>query len=229
MPEWLVRLAGRERDLRFLATALRDPWRITEEASKFYLGSSRFEGLGDAGEVKRLADEFVDWADLHALLRFEGYQGVQTAEIVGLDPNGSSRATVTIFAAAFASGRATVFGSATIIGSQPTPPPDLTRDTSLLRQRPRLAKAVKYVREEPGWYGYWKATEAFGEEIGGLDEIVSRGWATQDQYDRFYKTVHHHRHHRVPAPANPMREDEVRSLLLGWLRRCLDWRLSERR
>jgi hypothetical protein len=73
------------------------------------------------------------------------------------------------------------------------------------------------------------ATEALGEEIGGLNKIVSRGWATRNQYDCFYKTVHHNRHHRVPEPANPMSVGEVRSLLTGWLRNCLHWRLSDGR
>jgi len=98
----------------------------------------------------------------------------------------------------------------------------------MVKRRPFLAKALWYLREEPDWYGYWKATEALGEEIGGLKNIVSRGWATQDEYDRFYRTVHHHRHHRVPAPKDPMGEGEVRSLLLGWLRECCDWRLRSR-
>ena len=73
MSEWLVRLVGRERDLRCFATTVPDPWRVTEEEGNFYLRSSRFEKLGDAGEVKRVADEFVDWADLHALVRFVGF------------------------------------------------------------------------------------------------------------------------------------------------------------
>ena len=30
--------------------------------------------------------------------------------------------------------------------------PDLNADTLLLRQRPLLAKALRHVREEPGWY-----------------------------------------------------------------------------
>ena len=214
---------------RFLARELCDHWRVTEEDGKFYLRSSRFEGLSDAGEVKRLAEEFVDWSDLRALVRFEGYQGVHTAEIVGLNPNGSRHETIVFAVGHVQAGPATASGVMAVVGSPAEPRPDLTRDTSILKQRRSLAKALRYVREEPNWYGYWKATEALGEEIGGLKNIVSHRWTTEDLYKRFEGTVHHHRHHRKPAPPNQMSENEVRLFLLGLLRRCLDWRLSERR
>jgi hypothetical protein len=222
---------GRERDLRFLASAIRDPWRITEEDGKFYLRSSRFEGLNDAGEVKRLADEFFDCADLVARVRFEGYQRVHTAEVVGIKPDGAHHATIA-FAVGHAEGvgSAMAVGVAEVVGSPVKPqPPDLTRDTSLLKQRLSLAKALRHLREEPNWYGYLKATEALGEEICGLKNVVNRGWATKDEWDRFYHTVHYHRHHRKPAPPNPMSEGEAKSFLLGLLRSCADWRLSQGR
>jgi hypothetical protein len=225
----LVRLVGRERDLRFLASGVREPWRITEEGDEFYLRSSGFEGLNEAGEVKRLADEFLDWANLHSLLRFEGYQGVHTGEIVSLNPDGSRHVTIAMAVGHVKAG-ATVSGVGVSIGSPiRAQPPDLTGDMSLLKQRPRLVEALRYVREEPGWFGYWKGIEALGEDIGGQDKIVWHGWATKGEWDRFYHTVHYHRHHRKPAPPSPMSEHEAKSFLLGLLRSCVDWRLSKRR
>jgi hypothetical protein len=222
MPEWLVRIQGPKRDLRFLATAVRDPWRVTNKDGEFYLRSGRFENR-DAKEVKRLADEFVQWAELHALARFEGYQGVVTGEIVGLGPGGSR--SIVLFPA---TGHARGFGSAIGVGAPgQSRPPDLARDTALLRRRRFLAKAFRHVREEPNWLGYWKAAEALGDDIGGLKHVTARGWASQDQWKRFEETAHHNRHHRKPSPANPMSDAEGRSFILGLLRACLDWRLSQ--
>jgi hypothetical protein len=156
------------------------------------------------------------------LIRFDG-EGVETAEAIGPGPD--ARETVFLFVKHWSDTKS-AFGWATITGPQTAPAPDPNKDISLLKRRPFLARAARYLREEPGWYGYWKAAEALGNEIGGLDEIVRRGWASEDQWKRWAGTVNYHRHHRKSAPSKPMPEDEVRSLLHRWLRRCLDWRLS---
>ena len=223
MPEWLVQLEGSKRDLQFLETAVRDLWRVTNEDGEFYLRSGRFEECADAGDIKRLADEFVQWADLHALARFQGYQGVLTGNIVGLGPGGSR--SIAVFPGV---GEARGFGSVVGVGAPGTSrPPDLTRDTALLRGRPFLTKAFRHVREEANWFGYWKAAEALGDDIGGLKNVTGRSWASEDEWERFKETAHHHRHHRKAAPANPMIDSEGRSFILGLLRTCLDWRLSQ--
>jgi hypothetical protein len=231
MPEWIVRLVGAERDLRFLATTLREAdCRVTKKDGEFHLRSSRFEALADAGEVKTAADEMIERANLAAVIRFERYGGVLPGEVVGLEPDGSRHVTVFLKAGALLmAAPATAFGSVTVVGSQTKPEPlDLTRDMSLLQRRPLLLKALKHVRDEPGWPGYWKAVEALGEQVGGLHRIPELGWASEDEVDRFRKTAHHHRHHRKPAPLNPMTETEGRSFVLRLLLRCLDWELSGR-
>jgi hypothetical protein len=223
MPDWRLRLMGHERDLRFLSNYLNDPdWQLLDEEGEFYLCSSRPGAFADAGEVKRAADEIIDDANLTAPLRFEPYNGVQTAGVVRIGPDGAHHTT--LFAAGFAAGEATIFGSVSVLGSPRTPLPAFLRDAAVLRRRTALRKALRHVREEPGWFGYWKAAEALGEDIGGLKHVHALlGWASKDQFERFEKTVHHHRHHTVPAPPNPMSESEAKAFIIGLLRRCFEW------
>ena len=224
MPEWIVRLVGEEWNLRFLASALRSgDCRVTEEDGGFYLRSSRFASLASAGEVKTVADELLEQASLVAPARFDGYGGVLIDRIIRIEQDGSRQGTDFMYC------RVTcrVIPSAADIASIEEPR-DLNRDRSLLRRRPLLLKASRHVRDEPGWPGYWKAVEALGEQVGGLDRIPELGWASEDEVDRFRKTAHHHRHHWVPAPPNPMTEIEGRAFVLRLLQRCLDWERSGR-
>lgn len=123
MPEWMVRLVGAERDLRFLATTLREAdCRVTEKDGQFHLRSSRFEALAGAGEVKTAADEMIKLANLAALLRFERYGSVLTGEVVGLQPDGSRHVAVFLKAGVVMADVATVSGSITVVGSRPCSP-----------------------------------------------------------------------------------------------------------
>jgi hypothetical protein len=231
MPEWLVRVTGKERDLRFLATTLREAdCRVTEKDGEFHLRSSHFEALADAGEVKTAADEMIERANLVAPLRFEGYRDVLPGEVVGLEPDGSRH--VTVFAKAGAvlmAARATAFGSVTVVGSHTKPEPlDLTRDMSLLERQPALRMALSYMRDEPNWYGYYKADEAIRDAVGGDRGLIRNGWITKKGLSRFTHSAQPERHHDCPGPADKMTEAEGRSFVLRLLRRWRDEDLSGR-
>jgi hypothetical protein len=217
-------LVGEEGDLRRCALAIRGTWWVTEENGEFYLGSDRLKKLGHAKEVKRLADEFVELVHLQMLARSERRGSVCTSAVFRIHSGGSRDTTVFLD-----TGRLTIKGGdvefSTCDGSAPSAP-DGMADISVLKQRPRLATAYRHLNAELNWTGYWKATEALGEDIGGVGNIISHGWATEDEFKRFEQTIHHHRHHRVPAPPNQMSDGEARSALFGWLRKCLDWRRS---
>jgi hypothetical protein len=224
MPEWIVRLVGEEWNLRFLASALRSgDSRVTEEDGEFHLRSSRFAALASAGEVKAVADELLEQASLVAPARFDGYGGVLINRIIRLEQDKSRQVTDFLYCKV----TCRVIPSAADIASIEEPR-DLNRDMSLLQRRPLLLKALRHVRDEPGWPGYWKAVEALGEQVGGLHRIPELGWASEGEVDRFRKTAQHYRHHRVPAPPNPMTETEGRGFVLRLLQRCLDWERSRR-
>jgi hypothetical protein len=228
VPEWLVRLTGQERDLRFLATALRDPWRVTEEDGRSYLRSSFFNGFSEAAEVKLAADEMIDRANLAGLLHFERYAGVSTGEVVRVRPDGSRDISVsTATGLVIAEARVVAFSSSDGPASKPSPP-DLAADIAFLEQQPAIAKALSHVRNEPDWYGYWKAVEALGRAVGGVKGIVNLGWASDEQVERLRQTAHHFRHHDQPAPPNPMTEAGARAFVVALLRRWIQWERSGR-
>jgi len=230
MPEWLVRLTGKERDLRFLATTLRGAdCRVTEKDGEFHLRSSHFESLADAGEVKTAADEMIDQANLAALIWFERYGGVLPGEVVGLEPDGSRHVAVFTMVGAVIAGPATAFGSVTVVGSHTKPESlDLTRDMSLLQWQPALRVALSYMRDKPDWHGYYKAYEAIRDTVGGDRGLVRKGWTTRKALSRFTHSAQPERHHDCPGPANKMTEAEGRSFVLSLLRRWRDEDLSGR-
>jgi hypothetical protein len=224
MPEWTVRVTGNERDLRFLATTLRNAdCRVVEEDGEFRLRSSRFETLVEIGEVKAAADEMIKMADLVASVWCDGYRRVFIDRIMRLAQDGSRQGAE--FRRLKVSFTVVPSTSLTNVGSVEEPR-DLNQDISLLKRRPLLLKAIRYVDGEPGWPGYWKAVEALGEQVGGVDQIAKLGWATEDEVARFRKTAHHHRHHRSPAPADPMTQDAGRSFVRRLLQRCVDRELT---
>ena len=228
MSEWRVRLTGQERDLCLLATALRDSWRVIEEDGRSYLRSSLFDRFGEAAEVKQAADEMIDRANLAGLLHFERYAGVSPGEVVRLRPDGSRDVSVSIATGlAIGQGSAVAFSSSTGPASKPSPP-DLTADIAFLERQPAIVKALSHVRNEPDWYGYWKAVEALGRAVGGVKGIVNLGWASDEQVERLRETAHHFRHHDHPAPPNPMTEAEARSFVVALLRRWIQWERSGR-
>jgi hypothetical protein len=226
MPEWIVRLVGAERDLRFLATTLRNPdCRVTEEDGEFHLRSSGFAALSDAGGVKTAADEMIKGANLAALIRFERYGGVLPGEVVGLEPDGSRHVSVFLEAGAVA-----IAGMApTVVGSQHTPPPDLSRDMALLKRKPALADALSYLHDEPNWHGCWKAFEAVRKAAGGNRGLKRRGWTAEKPLSRFTHSAQPERHHDCPGPADQMTEAEGRLFVHRLLERWRDEELSRTR
>jgi hypothetical protein len=223
VPEWRVRLTGQERDLRFLATALRDPWSVIEEDGRSYLRSSLFDGFGEAAEVKQAADDMIERANLAGLLHFERCSGVSTGEVVRVRPDGSQDISVSIATGlVIAEASVVAFSSSDGPASKPSPP-DLTADIAFLEHQPAVVKALSHVSNEPHWYGYWKAVEAVGRAVGGVKGIVNLGWASDEQVERLRETAHHFRHHDHPTPPNPMTEAEARSFVVALLRRWIQW------
>lgn len=171
MPEWLVRLAGEERDLRLLATELRDPWCVDEGDGRFHLRSCLLDTLDEAEEVRCVVDEFIDRANLLGPLYSERYGGIRSAEVLRLNSDGSREVT------AFLSG--VWFEEQTVAESPDAGSATLSVDMALLQHQPALAEALRYLREEPDWPGYYKAFKAVRDAAGGERGLRQRGWAAK--------------------------------------------------
>lgn len=106
----------------------------------------------------------------------------------------------------------------------------LSADMALLQHQPALAEALRYLREEPDWPGYYKAFEAVRDAAGGERGLRQRGWAAKPAVTDFTRSAQPGRHHRYEhAPPNPMTKAEGRAFVLGLLRRWIDWERAGRK
>ena len=101
---------------------------------------------------------------------------------------------------------------------------------------PGVAKALRLLgTEEHDWVSLYWLYEVIEGDIGGMDEIADRGWATKASIRRFRHTANspeavgdasrHGKESTVPPP-NPMELGEARALvemiLHNWLRSKLE-------
>ncbi len=193
------------------------------------LRSSQLDALEDRSEVRQVAANLVSLVDL-AAQSVHRFSGVALADcVLILDGQeqfaGSSSGNVGHQVLPALTQKA--YGAG--VGPPPAPdgtPPspreyeqwEMLQRFKLLEAHPDLTAALRYMKEEPGMAGYYKAAEAIKDAVGGKrDMLVSLGWTTKRELTRFRRSTQHERHHRGRGPAKPLNEAQantyVRDLL----------------
>lgn len=222
MAEWLVEVRGSDRDLRLFQQAHPETdWKVAFEDGRCVLRSTQFAGLTDEQDVRRLASEYVDHADLACRMESPEFDGLKIGAVIRRNDDGTAvhhvyaRDTLHVFASMDA---VIVTNNGRTL--RPTPP-DITQTIRLIPSHPELRAALRYLRDEPTWPGLYKAFEAIQKAVGGTTLIAARGWASKNKCDRFTGSAQPDRHHDWPGPKKPMTLDEghafVVSLLKKWL------------
>ena len=233
MGEWILVLGGKEADLERLV-GLRDSdagWRVERDDRRgVVLRSSRLDALEDRSEVRHAAANLVSLVDIAAHLSVHRFGGVALADCV-LILNGQEQFAGTSSGNVGHQVLAALTQKAYGAGVGPPPAPDGTPPSprefehweilqrlKLLSAHPDLADAHRYLWDEPGMQGYYKAAEAIRDAVGGKwDTLVSLGWTAAPELRRFRQSTQPRRHHKARAPHSPFTEAQADNYVRGLL------------
>ena len=233
MPSWLVRLQGAASDLGALADLVGpgepgDP-EVVIEGDDYYLKCNWSESRANAREGFDYATSLLPvLAKLMGVATGRALELTTTKRIVEVSDDGtrqtfyhvSQTATILIEASATIRAVGTVVGAD---GSVKAPAPTTGAIRPWIRvaqQNPDVQRVLAWL--EPDLRELYKALEAIKVDLGGWPEIWTKGWATEDQINRFKHTAQparHGRHFEPPKKPMSMREalDVVRQVVAKWL------------
>ena len=232
MREWIIELEGRNSDLkRLVGLSGGDAgWRIERDDRRgVVLRSSFLDALEDRSAVRREATKLVGLID-SAARSVPRFGGVALADcVLILDGQEQFAGTSSGNVGHQVLPALTQKGYGAGVGPPPAPdgtPPsprefehwEILQLFKLQVAHPDLADAHRYLRDEPGMQGYYKAAEAIRDAVGGKwDTLVSLGWTTDAEFRRFRQSTQPRRHHKGRAPGKPFTEAEANTYVRGLL------------
>lgn len=208
MPRWRVWISGGRRSLQRLKDHSCDPnWTVgfDETVGNFFITGDRFERFNSASEVHVSANELVDEISLAAISRWVGFVNIMVGATEETRPDGSRNQTV-------------IVGTAYDYREDPDQETGtLEERVAILREYPKIASALRYIRDENDWNSYYRAYEA----IGKSGEIVKRGLVSKKECDRFTGSARA-RHHEAHSPIkDPMTLGQGRAWITNVVRRLV--------
>ncbi len=242
--EWTVQLIGDPLDLAALAQSLTtSETKVFREGQNHVLASDAFAHAADAAAVRRTADEILALINGAARLALGALRPIQIGAIYrkrsGAPPEIHVMAEPVIVHLRSSASVWVVDAGGTIQESHPADP---VRDwLALGRSDAAVGKVLQSVAAGTmDWVNLYRMLEIVSEDAGGLDTIISNGWATKRSLRLFKHTANspgavgldaRHGAETTDAPAAPMPISEARSLITStvhaWLRAKTDARASQ--
>lgn len=225
MTRWLVTLTGAEADLkRLVEWPDGEDWQITRhEKQGVVLCGPRFEAVDDNEIVGGIAQALILHINRSASYHASDFQGVGRGNIV---EQRQDRDHVIVRVGLAVEADTAVSLSWVKLGPNGTvieTSEDRAREeqdrarqeqasgfprlVTLQEPHPDLADALRYLKEEPTMYGFYKMGEAILRAIGRpkkWNALVKLGWTSDDELRRFTRSTHVKRHHRHAGPQKPM-------------------------
>ncbi len=240
--KWLVTLSGDQTDLKELAKSCTRPEiSVVEREGEVCLESSDFKDTDTANDIWKKADRIIGQLNGACRLALSSLTPLRYT-VHQLREDG----TKISFVSGSAVGRAKVTGRMTVKRADGTVEEISQADPipfwmSLARSNPKVATVLELLSEDDwsSWVSLYRIFEVVESDLGsnraGRQAMVSRGWATWDDIERFRYTANSFnelgkeaRHGdeaatRPPSPIpTPMSRAEARALveriLHNWLR-----------
>ena len=229
---WRAWLDGHVFDLETLSELFRqgDPLVAKDQPDEYYLRSSALQDSNGQLDLKA-AEALVKRINGVGRAADHGFRPVHLrGRFTG--PDGTS----VVFISGTAEGRSRAKGAFVGPSSSfpiPEPPPKGPRYMKLAEKDPDVADALRVLGqpETMDWYDVYKAWEIVEHAVGGWRHVVTAGWATKADIDRFTASANHPgisggdaRHARmpgIPGPSRTMTMNEadtlVRRLVASWI------------
>jgi len=223
--EWEVQIKGNSTDLQELSKSVVGPdLEIINKNEKYYLKSIRFESLSTPDEVRNDVEELLALINGAAWLAIDARTPLHAVSIARVREDGGRdfcrdyENTLELrdtFSTTHTRSDGTV--------ESRYPADQVPGWIRIAQQNPDVAKAFRLLGAgNLNWVNLYRLYEIIKKDIGGIEEIVNRGWATKKSLKRFKHTANSPdaigddaRHGKQPTkpPKNPMALGEARSLL----------------
>jgi len=234
MAEWRAQLQGNNLDLQELKVILsdHDPT-IIQENSDFYLKSKNWDQLEEAQQVRELASHIIGLLDSAAYIHFRDTAPITIGHIVRVKDDGSKDSFV--FAEGLITLRSRLRGTATIIGPDGKPVENhqehpIIKILRVSEKNSSVADALAFLRKSD-WISIYKAFEIVRDEVNGKEEIISHGWLTRKNINRFTQTAQsrdalgddaRHASRKYKPPKDPMSIHEAKAIIGDLIQKWID-------
>jgi len=233
--KWKILLTGDSFDLQELEKSFpdSDTFVIVKESDGYYLISTDFDSCQSSAEVKNKAIDVLDVLNGAKTLALGGNTPIKFGHIVREKADGTNEIIVEI------SETLTIRDSISIVKKDSKgkiieevyPADDVPKWLAFALGDKKLKRALRiYGEERHSWAGLYKIYEIIEDAIGGMQEIIKKGWATKSSIKRFKHTANspsaigdeaRHGKEVTSGPKKPMHLSEARSLvetmLIRWL------------
>jgi hypothetical protein len=222
---WEVQIMGDVADLKELSKCLTDnELRVEELNGQFFLRSIRFDNLATPEDITYESTDILALLTGSTRLALGGKTPIYIANIARIRDDGGRDIFVTISETVHArdfigleihreNGTVEVFHPAHKV------PEWLKIGFSDVK----VAKALRlFGISEHDWVSLYRVYEVIEEDVGGIEEITGKGWATKSSVKRFKHTANspgatgdasRHGKESTSPPMNPMELTEARSLI----------------
>ena len=234
--KWKILLTGDSFDLQELEKSFpdSDTFAIVKESDGYYLISTEFDSCQSSAEVKNKAIDVLDILNGAKTLALGGNTPIKFGHIVREKADGTKEIIKEM------SDTITLRDSISIIKKDSEgkiieeihhPADDVPKWLTFGLRDEKLKRALRiYGKERHSWAGLYKVYEIIEDAIGGMQEIIKKGWTTKSSIKRFKHTANspsaigdeaRHGKEVTSGPKKPMHLSEARSLvetmLIRWL------------
>lgn len=236
MIEWWIEIEGNPSDIEMLGTELRtNDLKIIKYDDKNYLWYSGFNSITAAESIHAQAIELINVINGAAKLSYPSIHIIkQTGSIKNIErtPDGEVKGGgVHIF---LPPAKTRSFFTATVRIGDKVLPTALDKWTALSNGDDKVKKVLLlFGNEDHNWDNLYKIFEIVESDVGG--KMISNGWITKTQKDRFTNTANssaalgveaRHGNNRYAPPKKPMMKGEaidlISNLVKRWLRQKAD-------
>lgn len=223
--EWVVQLKGDNSDLQELSETLNSvELCITKENDGFSLKSSNFNQLNDANEVKEKAEELLLSIFGAARVAFRMQRPLVVNAVIKVNDDGTKLTTRflsdTMYASSSISLTITRNNGTVEEIHQADPIPEWI---NIAQNDENVAKVLRLMgKGSIDWVGLYRIYDVIEHDVGGIPNIVSNGWTSRNQIERFRHTANsvgaigdlaRHGVETTDPPPNPMPFSEAESLI----------------
>jgi len=190
--EWRVRIIGEIFDLKNLSKSLNSPELcITKIGQDYFLKSTEFNSLEEDKDVQKKADEILSRINGTAWLVLDMRKPLSSGSIVLVNDDGKiiSR-TVPLSGSIKAQSR--VMARLTKEGEvQETYQADpIQKCISTAKDSVNVDKVLRLLGDRPkNWANLYSILEVVKDDVGGIDKIEEKGWATEEEIKLFKYTA----------------------------------------
>jgi hypothetical protein len=232
--KWEVQISGDATDLKELAKSLKDDvLRIVERNNQYFLESIRFDLFTRSEEVNSATVEILSVLTGAVRLALGGRTPIRIANIAKVRDDGGRDIFVTVSDTIHVRDMVSLEikrsdGTVEVIN-----PADKVPDwINLALKNQKVTKTLRLLgTEEQTWVSLYRLYEVIEGDVGSLDELADKGWATKSAIRWFKHTANspsvvgdasRHGKESTTPPVNPMDLGEARALieliLHNWLR-----------